>query len=117
MMKSVELRFQFNVRRYIKDLSPEEWRAFERAAAAGDLSHMVEPWCAWWTLPEARDIALGRDGTRVVAEMGAVSSSSGGGGGGYAFSGNALALGTETPGNRDTGRDFSVFSATSSNSL
>jgi len=86
----------------VEDLSPEERRAFERAAAAGDLSHMVEPWCAWWTLSEARDIALGRDGTRVVAEVGG-SGGGGGGGGTYAFSGDALAVVTETPGDRHTG--------------
>ena len=45
-----------------EDLSPEERAAFERSAATGELSHMVEPWKAWWTLPEATDIVLASDG-------------------------------------------------------
>ena len=50
-----------------EDLTPAERAAFERAAASGELSHMVQPWTAWWTLPAARDIALARDGSRMIA--------------------------------------------------
>ena len=50
-----------------EDLTPAERAAFERAAASGELSHMMEPWTAWWTLPEARDISLGRDGSKMIA--------------------------------------------------
>ena len=53
-----------------EDLSPEERAAFERSAATGELSHMVEPWKAWWTLPEATDIVLASDGGRLVREVG-----------------------------------------------
>lgn len=52
-----------------EDLSPEERAAFERSAATGELSHMVESWKAWWTLPEASDIVLASDGGRLVREV------------------------------------------------
>ena len=51
------------------DLTPAERADFERAAAAGELSHMVEPWTPWWTLPEARNIQLARDGSRLIAAV------------------------------------------------
>ena len=50
------------------DLDPETRARFERAAAAGELSHMVEPWTAWWTLEEARRIHLARDGTSAIVD-------------------------------------------------
>ena len=50
------------------DLDPETRARFERAAAAGELSHMVEPWTAWWTLEEARRIHLARDGTNAIVD-------------------------------------------------
>ena len=50
------------------DLDPETRALFERAAAAGELSHMVEPWTAWWTLEEARRIHLARDGTNAIVD-------------------------------------------------
>ena len=53
------------------DLDPRERAAFERAAATGELSHMVEAWTPWWTRPESRDITLARDGTTIIRDLGA----------------------------------------------
>ena len=53
------------------DLDPRERAAFERAAATGELSHMVEAWTPWWTRPESRDITLARDGTKIIRELAA----------------------------------------------
>ena len=53
------------------DLDPRERAAFERAAATGELSHMVEAWTPWWTRPESCDITLARDGTKIIRELAA----------------------------------------------
>lgn len=36
--------------------------------SSGKLSSYIEPWVPWWTLPEAKDINLGTDGTGLIQE-------------------------------------------------
>lgn len=48
------------------DLSPEEWQAFQRALAAGQLSHLVPAWQPWWLTPEARALQLSATGQAMV---------------------------------------------------
>lgn len=53
-----------------EDLTPEELRAFQRAAAAGMLSHLLPPWVPWWEGPEAQGLTLSATGQRAVQEVG-----------------------------------------------
>lgn len=48
------------------DLSPEEKKAFLRAVAKGEFSHMIKPWEPWWLSPFVKKIALNKEGNRVV---------------------------------------------------
>ena len=50
----------------LADLTPATMRALERAARAGELSHLLEPHVPWWTRASARDVKLRRDGTSVA---------------------------------------------------
>ena len=52
----------------VGDLTFEELENFERAALTGELSHMIDNWVPWWTLPESRDVKLTRDGSSRVVE-------------------------------------------------
>ena len=51
------------------DLSPQELRDFQRAVAAGRLSHLVEPWQPWWLTAAAKELRLGATGQPVVQEV------------------------------------------------
>ncbi|MCO5575629.1 hypothetical protein L7F22_029431 [Adiantum nelumboides] len=51
------------------DLSAEEEKAFLRALAAGELSHMIKPWEPWWLSPLASRIVLTKEGTRVAQPL------------------------------------------------
>ncbi|KAI5079713.1 hypothetical protein GOP47_0005192 [Adiantum capillus-veneris] len=51
------------------DLSAEEEKAFLRALAAGEFSHMIKPWEPWWLSPFASKIVLTKDGNRVAQPL------------------------------------------------
>ena len=59
----------------LSDLSEDEARVFAEAVGRGELSHLVEPWTPWWTLPTA-GVRLRADGTALLQDA------AGGGGAG-----------------------------------
>ncbi|GIL52265.1 hypothetical protein Vafri_8173, partial [Volvox africanus] len=61
------------------DLTPDEWRAFQRAVALGQLCGSVEPWRPWWTSAEARELTLTATGQRRVAVLPAATVAAGDG--------------------------------------
>ncbi|GIL79543.1 hypothetical protein Vretimale_12226 [Volvox reticuliferus] len=78
-----------------EDLTPDEWRAFQRAVALGQLCGAVEPWRPWWTSAEARELTLTATGQRKVTVLPAAAAAAAAGDGAECGSGETSLGGSD----------------------
>ncbi|BBN06245.1 zinc finger HIT domain-containing protein 3 [Marchantia polymorpha subsp. ruderalis] len=50
----------------LDELSEEERKAFMRSLAAGEVSHLIQPWNPWWLNPLAKTVSITKQGSRLV---------------------------------------------------